>query len=240
MKKINKKDNTLKKEKIKRRPFFRFFKTMTRVFVKKPKIVCLDDTIDNGSIFLCNHVGATGPFTLEYYFPRNFRFWGTFEMTMGFKERWKYMAYKEFPNMRHNGKFMSKVKASFVAPFSKMFYKGLQLIPTYPDGRLKTTIETSMNELNNNNNIIIFPEDISKGYFDVLKSYFAGFWLLAKQYFQKFKRDIKIYNMYLKRKPRTLIIDKGIKVSELINKNLSKEQIAEIFKDRANELAKLY
>ena len=45
--------------------------------------------------------------------------------------------------------------------------------------------------------------------------------------------------MYLKRKPRTLIIDKGIKVSELIDKNLSKDQIAEMFKDRANELAKL-
>lgn len=224
----------------KRRPFFKFFKAITKIFIKKPKVVNLNESLEDGSIFLCNHVGATAPFTLEYYFPKNFRFWGTYEMTMGFKERWKYMAYKEFPNMRHNGKFMSKVKATFVAPFSLMFYKGLQLIPTYPDGRFKKTIETSMEVLNEKSNIIVFPEDISHGYFDVLKKFFAGFWILAKQYYQKFKRDLKIYNMYLKRKPRTLIIDKGVSVKELIDKNLSKEEIAEQFKDRANELAKLY
>ena len=229
----------LKKEKIKRRPFFRFFKAVTRIFIKKPKIVNLNETLENGSIFLCNHSGATGPFVLEYYFPRDFHFWGTYEMTLGFKERWKYMAYKEFPNMRHNNKFMSYVKASVVAPFSGMFYKGLQLIPTYPDGRLKKSIETSFDYLNKNSNIIIFPEDISKGYFDVLKSYFSGFWLLAKQYVEKFKRDIKIYNMYFKKKTKTLIIDKAISVKELIRKNFDRKKIAEQFKDRANELATL-
>ena len=229
----------LKKEKIKRRPFFRFFKSATRIFIKKPKIVNLNETIENGSIFLCNHSGATGPFVLEYYFPRDFHFWGTYEMTMGFKERWKYMAYKEFPNMRHNNKFMSFVKASAVAPFSGMFYKGLQLIPTYPDGRLKKTIETSMDYLNKGSNIIIFPEDISKGYFDILKSYFSGFWLLAKQYVEKFKKDLKIYNMYFKKKTKTLIIDKAISVKELLKKQLDRKIIAEQFKDRANELSTL-
>ncbi len=229
----------IKKEKIKRRPFFRFFKWATRIFIKKPKIINLNESLENGSIFLCNHVGASAPFTLEYHFPRDFHFWGTYEMTLGFKERWRYMAYKEFPNMRHNNKFMSKVKASVVAPFSGMFYKGLQLIPSYPDGRLKTTIETSMDYLNKGSNIIIFPEDISKGYFDVLKSYFSGFWVLAKHYVEKFKKDLKIYNMYFKKKTKTLIIDKAVSVKELLQKKFDKKVIAEQFKDRANELAKL-
>ena len=229
----------IKKEKPIRKPFFNFFKFVSRIFIKKPKIVNLNETLENGSIFLCNHVGVTAPFTLEYYFPKDFHFWGTYEMTMNFKERWRYMAYKEFPNMRHNNKFMSLVKASCVAPFSGMFYKGLQLIPTYPDGRLKKSIETSMDYLNKGSNIIIFPEDISKGYFDVLKTYFSGFWLLAKQYHEKFKKDIKIYNMYFKKKCSTLIIDKAISVKELIAQKLSRHQIAEKFKDRANELATL-
>lgn len=236
---MEKKNNEIQKEKIKRRPFFRFFKTVTKMFVKKPKIVNLNETIENGSIFLCNHSGATGPFVLEYYFPRDFHFWGTYEMTLGFKDRWRYMAYREFLLTRHNSKFMSKVKASVVATFSGMFYKGLQLIPTYPDGRLKTTIETSMDYLNKGSNIIIFPEDISHGYFDVLKTYFSGFWLLAKQYVEKFKKDIKIYNMYFKKKTKTLIIDKAISVKELLKKSLDRKKIAEQFKDRANELATL-
>ena len=123
----------IKKEKPKRKPFFRFFKFVSQIFIKKTKSINLNDSIEDGSIFLCNHSGASGPFTLEYYFPKDFHFWGTYEMTLNFKERWKYMAYKEFPNMRHNNKFMSYIKASVVAVFSGMFYKGLQLIPTYPD-----------------------------------------------------------------------------------------------------------
>ena len=77
--------NKIKKEKPKRKPFFRFFKCVSRVFIKKPKIVNLNDSLENGSIFLCNHVGVTAPFTLEYYFPKDFHFWGTYEMTLKFK-----------------------------------------------------------------------------------------------------------------------------------------------------------
>ena len=43
--------------------------------------------------------------------------------------------------------------------------------------------------------------------------------------------------MYFKKKCRTLIIDKGISVKELLEKKLNKKEIAEMFKDRANELA---
>ena len=229
----------MKKDRPKRRPFFNFFKFVTRPFIRKPKILNLNSNLEDGAIYLCNHVGVVAPFTLEYYFPKNFKFWGTFEMAMKFKTRWKYMAYKEFRHTRHNNQFMSWIKASCVAPFSGMFYKGLQLIPTYKDARMKTTIEKSMAELKKKSNIILFPEDISTGYYDVLKKYFAGFWVLAKQYYKKFKTDLKIYNMYLKKKCRTLIIDKGISVKELLEKNLSNEEVAEMFKNRANELASL-
>ena len=96
-----------------------------------------------------------------------------------------------------------------------------------------------MDYLNKGSNIIIFPEDITHGYFDVLKTYFSGFWVLAKQYVEKFKKDIKIYNMYFKKKTKTLIIDKAISVKELLKKHLDRKKIAEQFKDRANELATL-
>ena len=74
---------------------------------------------------------------------------------------------------------MSYIKASVVAVFSGMFYKGLQLIPTYPDGRLKTSIEKSFDYLNKGSNIIIFPEDISKGYFDVLYHNIIGVMIMS-------------------------------------------------------------
>ena len=51
--------------------------------------------------------------------------------------------------------------------------------------------------------------------------------------------DLQIYNMYYQRKKRNVIVDKPIKYSELAAMNLSKEEIVEMFRVRANELGQM-
>ena len=51
--------------------------------------------------------------------------------------------------------------------------------------------------------------------------------------------DLPIYNMYYQRKKRKVIVDKSIKYTELAVMNLTKEQIAEMFRVRANELGQM-
>ena len=87
-------------------------------------------------------------------------------------------------------------------------------------------------------NIIIFPENSSDGYHDVLKEYFAGFYILAKKAYEK-GMDLDIYNMYINKKKRIVVVDKPIKFSELLKLNKKKEEVAEMFKERANELGSM-
>jgi len=220
-----------------RKPFFRFIKHILRFFIKRPTKSIDETHLEDGAIYICNHVGSTVPLKLELYFLKKFKFWGTFEMTFSYKERWKYLANNYFYLKKGNPKAMAIIKATFAAPFVGMFYKGMQLIPTYRDGRLLSTIKYSIDYLKDNKNIVIFPENSSDGYHQVLKEYYAGFLLLAKKYHHQTSRDLKIYNMYYRKKDNLLIVDKGYSVLDLIKDPRNIRIIANEFKDRANQLA---
>lgn len=222
--------------KVKRKPFFRFVKWVLRLFVRKPKIITDNETLDPNAIYLSNHVGATAPIKHELYFPYNFKFWGTHEMVCTLKERWRYLAYNYLPKKKHIGKFMSKIIATIILPFVSGFYRGLQILPTYTDGKLLKTMHDSTDYLKQGNSIIIFPEDSSEGYWDTLKEYFAGFLLLAKHYYKYTNHNIKIYNMYFNKKNNTLAIDTPITIEEILKDKRDIREIANTFKDRANEL----
>lgn len=113
------------------------------------------------------------------------------------------------------------------------------MIPTYHDLRMGKNIQSSCNKLTEGENILIFPENSDDGYFDVLTEYFGGFYILAKRYYEKTGKNVKIYNMYYKKKTNELIIDKPCEISELLKLNKSHNEIAEIMKNRANELSSI-
>lgn len=223
-----------------KRPFFRFIKSIIRLFKRKPKFVNLAGELEEGSIYLSNHSAAAGPLIYELYFPLNFRYWGTYEMCGTIKQRWTYLATIYFPNKKHFSKPMSKILATLVCPFMHMFYKGMQVIPTYPDGRLVQTFRTSHNELEKGINLIIFPENSSDGYHNVLKEYFAGFYVFAKRYYNNTGKNVKIYNMYYSKKHNTIVIDKPVTIEQLMSSGLTSSEIANKFKDRINQLADEY
>ena len=225
-----------KKIKPKRKWFFRIVKAIMKPFVGKIKIINENDELEKGSIYLCNHVGSKGPFKLEFNFPVDFRFWGTYEMCGGYFSRFKYLYKTYFIQKKHNNKFSAFIKAFLIAPFSGMFYKGLQLIPTYPDSRLKNTLEYTCEIINKGQSVVIFPENSSDGYHEVMKEYFAGFYLLAKLYYKKYKKNIKIYNMRYEKKNKTLYIEKGISIEELLKLNLHNKDVSEYFRKRTNAL----
>ena len=85
-----------------RKPFFKIVKKALKIFIKKPEFQVEEESLEDGSIYICNHVGSTVPLKLELHFNRPFKFWGTYEMTFSFKERWNYLAYTYFHKKKHN------------------------------------------------------------------------------------------------------------------------------------------
>lgn len=223
----------------KRSKGFRFFKSFLRIFARKPKFVFLGEELADNAIYLSNHCGAKGPLALELYFPKHFRFWGTYEMNSGYWLRFKYLATTYFHQKKHINKVLAFLIAIIATPVMTIFYKGLNLISTYPDGRVFTTVKTSLNVLlKDKKSIIIFPENSSTGYHDELVEFHSGFLALAEMGYRK-GVDLPIYLMYYKKKQRTFIVDKPVMYSTLKASNKSKETIAEEFRIRCNNLGKM-
>ena len=217
---------------------WRGIRCVLKIFKRKPQFIYLGDEFCDQSICLSNHVAAQGPLTYELYFPKAFRFWGIYHMTEGFKEKYKYLSTTYFQGKKHFPAPLAKFISIFATPVMAVFYWGINLLPTYPDARLSKTVKRSLDVLESNQSIIIFPENSTDGYHDVLKEYFIGFYLLAKKAFAK-GMDLPIYNMYYQRKNKKVIVDKPIKYSELAAMNLTKDEIAEMFRIRANELGQM-
>lgn len=168
-----KKLNTSKRKK---GNFFRCVKGFLKIIKRKPKIIGLTEgTATNKGIFISNHSAASGPLIFELYFPYYFTPWGTYEMNGNIKSRWNYLYHIYFQQKKHKSKFTSFLISIPACLVLKGFYKGMGLISTYPDSRLISTFKKSFNKLNNDETILIFPENSNQGYKEILKEYNAGF-----------------------------------------------------------------
>lgn len=112
----------------------------------------------------------------------------------------------------------------------------MKVIPTYTDLRLMKTLKISADTLNSNEAVLIFPENSDNGYFDVLSEFNAGFVALSMFYHKKYNYDLPVYPIYFSSKYKMLLIDKPQYIQEFVKKGYTREEIAEWFKKRTNEL----
>lgn len=223
-----------KKRKKNRRWFLGIFKCIAKLLVRKPKFIYLGEKVKPGSIVLSNHAAKDGPLALECYFKDTpFRFWGTHEMNEGLGSVYKYQADIFYHQKKHWPLWLARIACVIISPITYFFYRGLNLISTYPDHRLRRTFKESIETLQDDQAVIIFPEDSSQGYFDNLLSFHGGFFSLAKICYNK-GMDVPLYVIYYKKKARQVIIDKPMLYSQL--KDFSREEISKKLCDRANEL----
>ncbi len=228
----------IKKFRQDRKLWFRNLKRVLKIKIKKPRLVFFGAKPETKSVVLANHVGAYGPLTLEMYADFPIRMWGTHHMNTGFKELWKYLTETYYHQKKGWNIHLARLFCIVAAPLTYMFYKGLRLISTYQDHRFKATIQESMDVLNNNENIVIFPEDSSQGYFDELTHFYKGFVVLCEVCFKK-DMDLTIYTSYLRREDNVLLFSEPILYSELKKSFESREEMAAHLLNQCNDLGKI-
>lgn len=227
-----------KKVKKERKWWFCIPKAFLRLIIKKPKFKNFAGEIEEGSIILSNHEGASGPLKLELYLNHSFRLWGAWEMNSHLGHVYYYLSKVYYHQKKHWPLFWARLFCVIAAPVVFLFYRGLNLISTYQDARLKTTIKQSMETIEKNQSVVLFPEDSSTGYHETLKAFLPGFTLLAKTCLKKGK-DVKIYVAYLKKKTNTFVIGEPIQASQLFEEYKEPEKIAEAMCERVNQLKDL-
>lgn len=226
------------KKKSNKKPFFRFVKCIVRLFKKKPIIINQQNILEEPCLYISNHAASYGPTNYELYFPTNFRMMGAYQMCGTLKERWAYLYKVYFYQKRKVPKWLAIIIATIITPFMIMFYKGMQIIPIFPDTRFRKTIDEAISSLEKGISALIFPEDSSDGYHDELKGLFGGFWIIAKEYKKRCGKDLKIVPMYLHRKSNQIVVDKNESYSELSKSLNSHKDAAIFFMDKVNNLYK--
>lgn len=221
-----------------RKNWFKFVKKILKVFIRKPKYVYLGNKVVNDSIILSNHVGSKSPLAIELYSDFPIRCWGTYENNLSLKETYAYLTKTYYHKKKHWNLFLARLFCLIAAPLTYMFYKGINIISTYPDARLRKTFKETLETLNLGCNIVIYPEMSDEGYFDTLKGFYNGFDLLF-DYLLKHNKDVDVYVAYYQRKTKTYIFDKPFKISEIKQLNLTRNDLAKKLCDRCNELGRM-
>ena len=122
-------------------------KKILRLFYKKIRVVTLGPKLDENCLLLANHANKKGPLVYELFLPIHCVKWGAHEMLETYKNRWRYL--RDVLYMQKNGvkKFKATIKATFEATFSKFFYRGIKVLPTYRDARVRRTFVYSIEQV---------------------------------------------------------------------------------------------
>ena len=141
----------------KKQPIFRFVKRIMRIFMTKKRVVVLGEDLQDKCVYLANHANKMGPVNYDIFFPVYTVKWGAHEMFGRYGARRRYLRDILYIKKNKKGKRVSAFKAFFEAFFSPFFYKGVKVFPTYPDARMVNTVKKSVEVLDNNSALLIFP-----------------------------------------------------------------------------------
>lgn len=220
-----------------KQPIYSVVKFFMRWIFKPPQIINLAGDIQSKSIVLANHSAKSGPPGLDLYYPVSCCKWGAHEMFESYKSRKAYL--RDILYIKKCGKkpgFATSFKASVLALFNLGIYKGMKMIPTYPDMRLSQTIKNSITVLESGMSVMIFPENSNEGYKTLLTEFFPGFVMLAERYFRKHGEDLPIYPVYYSVKKRIMVIGKPLFMQKMVQLGLDRNAICERYKDAVNQL----
>ncbi len=218
---------------------FKLYKAFIKLFKKKVKYYYLGDKFDKSSLILSNHESTKGPLAWEFYCDKKVRFLGNEEMNSGLLRMYKYQTRVYYHEKKHWDLFLARLFCLLATPLTWLFYSGLHLISIRDGAALRRTINAAYISLNDfKENLVIFPEDSTKGYLEELEGFKHGF-LLICEYAYKKGLDLDVVVAYYQRKNNLCVVDSPIKYSTLLSKYQTRDKIAEALKDRCNELGKM-
>ena len=226
------------KKKAKRKPYFRILRNIMKIRYKNPRFIYLGEPFVNGALILSNHEGTDSPMSLEIYCDKPIRMWGSYEMNSGLRKLYKYQSKVYFHEKKHWNIHLSRLFCLIASPLTWLFYSGFDLISVYKDTRLIKTLRESVRAIESGDNIVVFPEDSTKGYLSELEGFHEGFVLLAELCLKR-GIDLPVYVSYFRKSDTTYIFDAPVKFSELREKFESRAEIASYLCNRCNELGKM-
>lgn len=213
-----------------------FFKRIFKLFFKAKEIIYVGEKLPDKCIMVSNHDNKTGPMVYEVNLPVFHASWGAYQMLGNYKSRYHYLRDVLYIQKNKMGKFKATIKAGFEAIFSIYIYKGMKIIPSFPDARVRKTLQYSLKMLESGYAVSVYPEDSNNGYFAEMTKFFPGFVMLAEQYYKKTGEDLPVFPIYYGRNKKKMVVGKPLYVQDFVKQGLNRDAIAEKFRQEVNQL----
>jgi len=193
--------------------------------------------LDGPVVFVGNHYEIYGPVVAVLRMPVNFRPWVINEMLDDDKivEQMSIGI-----NLSKLPKFVKKRLPHVAKRFMKYILNAMEPIPVHK-GNLRevvTTINTTVEAMQQGDNIMLFPENpeymYSQGGVD---KFYSGFAEIGNSYFKKTGKCTTFFPVYISKKKRKLFIGDGIKFDQTVPKADEKRRIANLLHNSMEKMA---
>lgn len=187
---------------------FSIIKKVIRFFYGNMEIVGIENMPENHTIFVANHAQMNGPLAGELFLPYNCYTWCAGQM-MHLKDVPKY-AFSDFWSQKPKWtQPLYKILSYLIAPLSVCVFNNARTIAVYRDMRIKSTFKESIQILNANGNLLIFPEKDEKQN-HILYQFQENFIDVAKLYYKKTGIELTFVPIYIAPKLKKMYIGEGI------------------------------
>lgn len=188
---------------------FRFVKFLVRVFYPKTEVLGVDNISSEPVIIVGNHTQMNGPIVGEMFFDDNVYTWCASQM-MKFKEVPAY-AYKDFWSGKPKTvRWFYKLLSYIIAPISVLIFNNARTIPVYRDKRLITTFRKTVEKLQQNNSVIIFPE-CDKKHNNIVNEFQDKFIDIARFYHKRTGKELLFVPLYIAPSLKKAVLGKPIR-----------------------------
>lgn len=188
---------------------YRVIRWLIWLFYPKITIEGLENLPGEASIIVGNHCHMHGPICGELYFPGDRKIWCAHQM-MKLKEVPPY-AFEDFwsrkPKWTH---WFYRLLSYLIAPISVCVFGNANTIPVYYDSRLLTTFKLTVAALEENANVIVFPECYDP-HNNIIYRFRDQFISVAKTYYKRTGKALEFVPLYIAPNLKKMCLGKPIR-----------------------------
>lgn len=184
-------------------------------------------------IFVANHTRTYAPIAIHLNITRPMRPWVNAH-TLTFRDAYKLYYHKIGYNYRP--KLLRGFLLIFLTPLINLFLRGLDPIPVYYDTRLMTTFEKSIHTLQDNYDIVIYPEKNIPPAHKFVNDMNNGFVHLAQHYYKETGKCLKFYPVYSAQSLKKILIGEPIAYNPDINIRVQRQAVVDHLISQINHM----
>ena len=215
---------------------FKIIKGSIRLFYGKMSVVGLEKMPKKNTIIVANHAQMNGPIAGELFLPKHCYIWCAGEM-MNLKEVPRY-SFKDFWSQKPRWtRIFYKPLSYLIAPLAVCIFNNARTVAVYHDMRIKSTFKTTIKMLQEDKNILIFPEKDVK-HNNILYQFQENFVDVAKLYYKKTGIELAFVPMYIAPALKTMYIGNEIYYNSENTTEEERHRICTYLSDEITDMAR--